>query len=274
MFYHHNINPVVVALGPVQVHWYGIMYVVSFLMCMRVLKKLIALQGKQAIWTYEHIQGFIVWIMIGIILGGRIGYVLFYDFAAFIQNPLMLFAINKGGMSFHGGFLGVVVTTLLYCKKHHFHPFDIGDQIAIVSPIGLFFGRIGNFINGELWGAPTTLPWAVVFDKTGGGPMPRHPSMLYEALFEGLLLFILLFWLGRNKRPRFFLTAIFLIGYAAARFAIEFIRTPDAHLGYLAFNWLTMGQLLTIPMGIVGAWLLWYSKKTSTYAPAWKSRKA
>jgi len=190
----------------------------------------------------------------GVIVGGRVGYMLFYQPGMLIDSPLSLFAIWDGGMSFHGGLLGVLVAMALFARSRALAFFTVTDFIAPLVPIGLFFGRIGNFINAELWGSPTTLPWGMVFP--GGGPEPRHPSMLYEALLEGLVLFLLLWLFSMKPRPRMTVSGLFLAGYGVFRFGVEFVREPDAHIGYLAGGWLTMGHLLSAPMILAGIALL------------------
>jgi len=187
-----------------------------------------------------------------LLLGGRIGYILFYNFFDFIHNPLVLFKVWEGGMSFHGGFLGVVVALWLLSKKTGMNLIDIGDFVAPLVPLGLAAGRMGNFINGELWGRVTDVPWAFVFPHVD--QLPRHPSQLYEFLLEGVAMFLILWIYSAKPRSRFSVSALFLISYGVFRLLIEFFRLPDAQYGYLAFGWLTMGQLLSLPMIIVGVW--------------------
>ena len=199
------------------------------------------------------------------IVGGRLGYVLFYDPGTYLADPLRIVMLQQGGMSFHGGLLGVLVAMAWYGKKTGRTFFMVTDFIAPLIPPGLFFGRIGNFINGELWGAPTDLPWAMVF-KTAD-QQPRHPSMLYEALFEGLVLFAMLWWFARKPRPIMAVSGLFLLGYGVFRFAVEFVRVPDKELGYLLFDWVTMGQILSSPMIVLGVTFLALAYKRPQFAP-------
>jgi phosphatidylglycerol:prolipoprotein diacylglycerol transferase len=191
---------------------------------------------------------------LGVVLGGRIGYVLFYNVPAFVDDPLMLFRVWQGGMSFHGGLLGVLLVAWLVGRKYGVGFWRITDFVAPMIPIGLGAGRIGNFLNGELWGRVADLPWAMVFP--GAGPDPRHPSQLYQALLEGLVMFVILWVFSSRPRPLRAVSGLFLILYGLFRFAVEFVREPDAHLGFIAFGWLTMGQLLTLPMILFGLWLM------------------
>ena len=198
------------------------------------------------------------------ILGGRIGYALFYDLLNVINNPLNLFKVWQGGMSFHGGLLGVLIAIWLFGRKSGKSFFEISDFVAPLVPLGLFFGRIGNFINGELWGRVSDVPWAMVFPT--GGPLARHPSQLYQALLEGLLLFVILWWFSAKTRPRAAVSGLFLLGYGSFRFAAEFFRVPDPQYGYLAFDWFTMGQLLCVPMIIAGLVMMFWAYQRSNPA--------
>lgn len=237
-------------LGPIEVHWYGLMYLAGFLVAWWLGARRAERQG----WQREEMADLIFYAALGVIIGGRLGYVFFYKPAEFLANPLMLFAIQQGGMSFHGGLLGVLTAGWLYARKTGRSFFAVTDFVAPLVPPGLFAGRLGNFVNGELWGAPSTLPWAMVFPHAG--PEPRHPSQLYEAALEGVVLFALLWWFTRRPRPLMAVSGLFLLGYGVGRFAVEFVRQPDAHLGYLAFGWLTTGHLLTAPMIVAGALLM------------------
>ena len=204
----------------------------------------------------QKIDDFLIWATLGVILGGRVGYVFFYNFTFFLENPEKIFLIWEGGMSFHGGFLGVVIAALLFCRKHKIKFLKLSDLLACVAPIGLFFGRMANFINAELFGRVTHVPWGIVFPT--GGPVPRHPSQLYEAGLEGLLLFLVINMAARNSalRNRYgFLTGIFLCGYATSRIFVELFREPDAHIGFLLFE-LTLGQLLSLPMLAIGVYMI------------------
>ena len=245
------IDPVIIEFGPLAIRWYGLAYLTGILLGWWVMRRLCP--SSPAKITPDHIGDFIFWAVIGIVIGGRLGSVLFYQFDYYQQHPLQAFAIWRGGMSFHGGLLGVIAATILFARKHDIPVFAFGDIIACVAPIGLFFGRIANFINGELFGRPAPdLAWAMVFPR--GGPDARHPSQLYEAALEGLILFCLLMFLWRitaiRKRSGT-LIGIFLIGYGSARTFVELFREPDAHLGFLSLG-LTMGQWLSAPMILAG----------------------
>jgi phosphatidylglycerol:prolipoprotein diacylglycerol transferase len=213
-------------------------------------------------WEKSQVEDLLFYGAIGVIIGGRIGYALFYDLPNVINNPLNLFKVWQGGMSFHGGLLGVLLAIWLFGRKTNRSFFEISDFVAPLVPLGLFFGRIGNFINGELWGRVSDVPWAMVFPT--GGPLARHPSQLYQAMMEGLLLFIILWWFSAKTRPRAAVSGLFLLGYGCFRFIAEFFRVPDPQYGYLAFNWFTMGQLLCVPMIIAGLIIIiWaYQRKT------------
>lgn len=255
-----NIDPVALDLGVLKIHWYGLMYVFGFLGGYWLAKRRIA--ANRFPMTVEALSDFIGWIAIGVIVGGRLGYVLFYQLDRTLSEPLSVFAIWEGGMSFHGGLLGVIVLTWWFAKKHQIAPLTLGDALAPLIPIGLGLGRLGNFIGSELWGRTTSLPWGMVFPN--GGPLPRHPSQLYECALEGVVLFILLNLYARKPRFPGQVTGLFLVGYGVFRFAVEFVREPDAHLGFVWLNWMTMGQLLTVPMILIGLWLL--GRKGSAHA--------
>lgn len=262
MLQYPEIDPVALSVGPVSIHWYGLMYLVGFVGGW-ALARWRASQPDSG-WDPDEIGDLVFYIAIGVVLGGRMGYVLFYNFSAFADDPLMILRLWQGGMSFHGGLLGVLVAFYLYARRTNRHFFNVADLIAPVVPIGLGAGRIGNFINGELWGRVTDVPWGMVFP--GGGPDPRHPSQLYQAFLEGPL-FLLVMWLYiRKPRPMMAVSGLFLIYYGIYRFGIEFVREPDAHLGFIALDWMTMGQLLTVPMVLFGALLMWlaYRQKGAT----------
>ena len=249
-------DPVIVQLGPLAIRWYALAYIGSLLLGWRIMRRLV--RRAPAVASMEQTDDFLTWATLGVVLGGRLGYVLFYQPAHYLADPLAALAVWQGGMSFHGGALGVVVALVLYCRRQSIPLLGFADRIAVVTPIGLGLGRIANFINGELWGrpAPEWLPWAMVFPNAG--PVARHPSQLYQALLEGLLLFIVLWALSRREavRARFgVLTGVFLVGYAIARSTGELFRQPDAFLGFL-FAGATMGQLLSLPMLVAGAWLI------------------
>lgn len=257
MYYHHSIDPIFLSLGPfINIHWYGMMYIFAFFFGWGIA--LYFTRGPQAIFTKHDVEDLITYIILGVILGGRLGYVLFYEFPYYMEHPLDIFKIWQGGMSFHGGFLGVLIMALYWAHKNKRDYIELTDFIAPCVPIGLFFGRLGNFINGELWGKESTVPWAVIFPS--GGNVPRHPSQLYEAGLEGLVLFLVLFFLARKNPPKGLLSAIFCIGYALARCLVEFFRIPDPQYGYF-LDFITMGQILCLPMFLVGFILLYLSKK-------------
>lgn len=254
------IDPVLIQIGPVAVHWYGLAYVAGIVFGWWYARRLVASEhpwrGPSPI-TPADIDDFLIWAVIGIIIGGRLGFVFFYDFAAFAQNPLRIAMIWTGGMSFHGGLLGTIAAMILFARSRGFSPFSLFDVIAASVGVGIFFGRIANFINQELWGRPTDLAWGVVFPIAG--PEPRHPSQLYEAVLEGLILFLLLRLLTHRwqmlARPGF-VAGAFIAWYAFARILVEFVRTPDPQLGFLAGGWLTMGMLLSLPMLAIGLWAM------------------
>lgn len=236
-------------IGPIQVHWYGLMYLCAFAGAW-----FIGVQKAKKEWTplkTAQIEDLIFYGALGVVLGGRIGYVLFYNFSQFLENPSMLVRVWEGGMSFHGGLLGVIAAMYLYCRKLKVNYFDLMDFVAPLIPIGLGFGRIGNFIGGELWGRETDAAWGMVFPKDPES-LVRHPSQLYQAFLEGIVLFALLLWFSRKPRPRGAVAALFLIGYGVQRFFVEFFREPDNHIGFDFAGWLTRGQLLSLPMIIFG----------------------
>lgn len=238
-------------VGGIGPTWYGLMYVIGFMLGYQLAKY----RAKSLPdWSAEQVSNLLTYVVFGVVLGGRCGYVLFYQFPLFVENPLYLFNIRQGGMSFHGGLLGVIFAMWLFAYRNDKSWLAVSDFAAPLFPIGLFFGRIGNFINAELWGKVTDMPWGVVFPYAGD--LPRHPSQLYEALLEGLLLFVVILWYARKKPPTGHLSGMFLLGYGIVRFIVEFVRVPDIHIGYMAFGWLTRGQLLCLPMIIVGAALL------------------
>jgi phosphatidylglycerol:prolipoprotein diacylglycerol transferase len=245
-----TIDPVLIAFGPFAIRWYALAYIVGIVLGWRLVRRLVRRPGWEI--TPEAVDDLLFHVTLGIILGGRLGYVLFYHPSYYLTHPLEILAVWHGGMSFHGGLLGVLVASALFARSRNLSFLEIVDALAVVTPIGLFFGRIANFINGELWGRPGDVPWAVVFPN--GGPEPRHPSQLYEAGLEGLLLLAVMLWFATKPyRPeaRGTLGGIFLIGYGIARIVAEFFREPDAHLGFLAGG-VTMGQLLSVPMLVVG----------------------
>lgn len=261
MLVYPQIDPVALSLGPLKIHWYGLMYLVGFLggWWLGVLRA----RQPQSGWQAAEIGDLLFYVAIGVVLGGRLGYTFFYNLPAFLDDPLVLLRVWEGGMAFHGGLLGVLVALWLYARRSGRHFFQVADFVAPLVPVGLFAGRIGNFINGELWGAPTSLPWGMVFPHVDA--LPRHPSMLYEAALEGLLLFLILWIYSRKPRPMMAVSGLFLLGYGLFRFLVEFVREPDAHIGYLAGDWLTMGMLLSTPMIVLGALLLGLAYRLQRY---------
>ena len=249
-------DPVIVQIGPFGIRWYALAYITGLVLGWRLLRYLVRL--SPAVATPVQADDFLTWATLGVVLGGRLGYVLFYQPSVYLAHPAMIFAVWEGGMSFHGGALGVTIAILWFCRRNAIPLLGFADRVAVCVPIGLGLGRIANFINGELWGraAPDWLPWAMIFPNAG--PMPRHPSQIYQALMEGLVLFVVMFALSRREaiRARFgCLSGAFLVGYGIARIVGETFREPDAVLGFL-IGGATMGQLLSIPMVIVGAWLI------------------
>ncbi len=266
---HPQIDPVLISLGPLQIHWYGVAYVVGILFGWWYAKKLVS---THALWgaagspiSQEDIDDFLMWAVIGIILGGRIGYILFYDLPTYADNPLGIFAVWNGGMSFHGGLLGITLAMIFFARSRGFSPFSLFDVIAASCGLGIFLGRVTNFINAELYGSPTDAPWGVIFPGTDG--LPRHPSQIYEGVLEGIVVFVVLaFFIWRFKKlanPAF-IGGLFLFGYALSRIAVEFVRLPDPQLGYLlGTGWITMGMVLSIPALIIGVWAMVNSKHRS-----------
>lgn len=253
-----SLDPVAFTLGPVTVRWYGIAYVLGFIFAALVIWRL-ARRWRVRV-NEDALLTIMVCAIIGIIVGGRLGYVLFYGNGSYLQNPLEIFALNHGGMSFHGGLIGALLSGIAAAKLTGIPYLTLADLGCVAAPLGLFFGRLANFVNGELWGAPTDLPWGVVFGGAAGN-IPRHPSQLYEAVLEGIVIFCVLFALSRKlpPRPRGTFFGIFLIMYGAFRFLVEFVREPDVQLGYLWGGWLTMGQLLSVPLIVVGVCVLIYA---------------
>lgn len=251
-----DISPVAFHLGPVAVHWYGLMYLASFVLVYGLARYRTTKLGLPL--DAKAIDDLIFYGAMGVIVGGRLGYMLFYSGTTFFTEPWKFFAVWQGGMSFHGGLLGVILAMFIFAKQVKLDFLQVTDFIAPFVPIGLGLGRIANFINSELWGGPTNLPWGVLFPNGGG--IPRHPSQLYEALLEGVFLFVVLWWYSGKKPQIGRVSAVFLILYGVCRFVIEFVRVPDAQLGYLAWHWFTMGQLLSLPMILAGV-LLWWMKR-------------
>ncbi|OCJ05553.1 prolipoprotein diacylglyceryl transferase [Agrobacterium sp. 13-626] len=267
-----DIDPIAFSIVSWPIHWYGLAYVAGILLGWLYARRLVD-DGKlwvndTAPMTREHLDDFILWVALGIVLGGRIGYILFYDLDNVLAEPIRAIQINKGGMSFHGGLIGTTIAMFLFAKRNKIPVWGLFDIVAAVAPIGLFFGRIANFVNGELWGRVSDVPWAMVFCSPHliaahegicpAGPDPRHPSQLYEAGVEGIVLFIVLFiltrWALALKKPGT-ISGVFVIGYAFSRIFVEFFRQPDEQLGYLlGTSWLTMGMVLSLPMVAIGLW--------------------
>lgn len=278
----HTIDPVALTVGPVSIHWYGITYLAAFATAWWLGRRRV-LDGRLGI-TQDQFGDLLFYGMLGVIFGGRLGYMLFYGWDSWTRDPLELLRVWEGGMSFHGGLLGVMFASVLWSRKNRIHFFDTMDFVAPLVPIGLGFGRLGNFIGGELWGRVTSAPWAVVFPKSleiearsmnelvklheSGAlePFARHPSQLYQMFLEGVLLFLLVWIFSRKPRRRYAVSGLFALGYGVTRFAVEFVRQPDAHLGFLAFDWLTMGMLLSVPLILVGLALMALSMR-APYPP-------
>lgn len=251
MLSYPDIDPIALALGPIKIHWYGITYVVGIVAAWLLLRWRTD-KNPSLKWSSEQVDDMVFYVTLGVIIGGRLGSVLFYNLPYYLDHPVDIFKINQGGMSFHGGLIGALLAMVWFARKTNSGFFNVIDFIAPVVPVGLGCGRIGNFINGELWGAPSALPWAMIFPDPRAGGIARHPSQLYEALLEGLLLFIILWLYSSKPRPMMAVSGLFLLGYGVFRFSVEFVRVPDAHIGYLAFGWVTMGQVLSFPMIILG----------------------
>ena len=256
MLIHPQIDPIAFSIGPLAVRWYGLMYLAGFAAAWWLGTRRI--KAALAPITRKQFDDLIFLAVLGVILGGRLGYVLFYKPGYYAAHPLEILAVWQGGMSFHGGLLGVMAAMWIAARRNRVHFLSLMDFVAPLCPLGIAAGRIGNFINGELWGRVTDLPWGMVF--RGAGEAPRHPSQLYQAALEGFALFALLWWFSSKPRPRGQVSALFLIGYGAFRFIAEFAREPDAFLGLLALG-LTMGQWLCIPMIIAGALLFGWSRR-------------
>ena len=264
-----NIDPVFLHLGPVQLRWYGLMYMISFIAGYFMLKRL-ARKKKLAVTT-DDLYDLLFFLILGVMIGGRLGYVLFYDFGSYIQRPIEVLYIWQGGMSFHGGFVGVILAVLVLCKRRGWNFWEISDLVCAVAPIGLGLVRLGNFINGELYGRQTTLPWGMIFPA--GGDVVRHPSQIYEALLEGLVLFLIVQWLYRKDLYPGTVTWALIGFYGVFRFLVEFVREPDAHIQF-DLGPLTRGQLLTFPMLVIGlAMMVIYARR---YPPekAYRSKRS
>jgi len=275
-----NFDPVAVSIGPLDIHWYGVMYLLAFLAFWGMGNRRVL---RQSWWglSKQDVSDLLFYGMLGVIFGGRIGYMLFYGFEMLIQNPLSLFRVWDGGMSFHGGLLGVIFAMAWFARKTKSTFWQLADFVAPMVPLGLAFGRLGNFIGGELWGRLSDVPWAMIFVKsTGFNPgetaalneawrsgaldhLARHPSQLYQAGMEGMALFLILMWYSARPRPRAAVSGLFLVGYGVFRLIAEFFRQPDDHLGFLAMQWLTMGMLLSLPMIAAGIIVILFAYRTA-----------
>jgi phosphatidylglycerol:prolipoprotein diacylglycerol transferase len=265
MLTYPDIDPVAVALGPLEIHWYGLMYLVAFGAGWWL--GIVRTRRPGSTWRAAEISDLVFYFALGAVLGGRIGYTLMYNFSGFLAEPLVIFRIWQGGMSYHGGMLGVFVAMWLYGRHTGRTFFQVTDFMAPLVPLGLGAGRLGNFINGELWGRPTDLPWGMVFPFVDG--QPRHPSMLYEMLLEGLVFFAILWIFSRMPRPTMAVSGLYLLCYGMFRFGVEFVRVPDAHIGFLAFDWLTMGHLLSFPMIVIGMLFMGYAYRRTDGKVSW-----
>ncbi|MFN2268362.1 MAG: prolipoprotein diacylglyceryl transferase [Desulfonatronovibrio sp.] len=254
MIEYPHINPIAFEIGPLQLRWYGLMYLIGFALAWFIARYRAGKTGSG--WSKAELPDLITYCALGVIIGARVGYVLFYDFSNFIVRPWEIFMIWKGGMSFHGGMLGVLICLWLYARKTNRSFFTVSDFVAPLAPLGLMFGRIGNFINAELWGRPTDMPWGMIFPGPAAGYIARHPSQLYQAFMEGLLLFIILWFFSSRPKPTMAVSGLFCLGYGVFRFIAEFFRQPDAHLGFIFLDWMTMGQILSLPMTVLGIMLL------------------
>ncbi|EKO3659114.1 prolipoprotein diacylglyceryl transferase [Vibrio metschnikovii] len=255
-----NIDPVLFSIGPLSVRWYGMMYLFGFLFAMWLANRRADKPGSG--WTREQVSDLLFAGFLGVVIGGRVGYVLFYNFELFLADPLYLFKVWTGGMSFHGGLLGVITAMFWYARRQQRTFFGVADFVAPLVPFGLGMGRLGNFMNSELWGRVTDVPWAFVFPN--GGPLPRHPSQLYELVLEGIVLFFILNWFIKKPRPLGAVSGLFLIGYGTFRFLVEFVREPDVQLGLFG-DVISMGQILSTPMIIFGMILMVWAYQRQMY---------
>jgi phosphatidylglycerol---prolipoprotein diacylglyceryl transferase len=254
MWKYPDIDPVLISLGPIKIHWYAISYLAGLGIVWWLLNRRVRQQKLD--WNSDQIADLVFYGALGVIIGGRLGYMLFYNLDSLLANPLMLFRVWEGGMSFHGGMIGVFAGMYVYGRWHARAFFDITDFIAPAVPIALGCGRLGNFANGELPGRPTDVPWALIYP---GDSIGRHPSSLYQFLLEGLVLFLILWTFSARKRPRMAVSGAFLLGYGCLRIVSEFFREPDLHIGFVAGNWVTLGQVLSLPMVLIGGAFLAYS---------------
>jgi len=286
MFYLHQIDPVAFRIGPLAVHWYGIMYLLGFATAWWLGRQRIR-AGRLPGVDDNGYSDLLFYGMLGVVLGGRLGYILFYDLQTYLQHPLQIVRIWEGGMSFHGGLLGVLAAVWWWARRQRLHFFDVVDFVAPLVPPGLGLGRLGNFINGELWGKPTDGSWGVVFPQSlpaglanlDAGSLraqfeagalnlyARQPSQLYQFALEGVAMFAILWFYSARPRPRYAVSGMFALLYGVFRFMVEFVRLPDEQLGYLAFGWLTMGQVLSLPLIVLGIYFLWRSRRSPILQP-------
>jgi phosphatidylglycerol---prolipoprotein diacylglyceryl transferase len=260
MLSYPQIDPVILDIwGPISIRWYGLMYLVGFAAAWVMARARVARLGGTV--AAKDVDDLIFYAAMGVVLGGRVGYVLFYNFSTFLENPAILLRIWEGGMSFHGGLLGVLLAMAMFARRLKIAFWDLMDFVAPLVPIGLGAGRMGNFINGELWGRATDVPWAMIF-PTDALQLPRHPSQLYELFFEGAVLFVMLYFFSQKPKPRYAVSGMFALGYGAFRFGVEFFREPDADKGYY-LGWMTMGQILSTPLMMVGVLLLLLAFRSS-----------
>ncbi len=263
MLRYPRFDPTMISIGPLELRWYGMMYVFGV-----VSGWLLGRYRASKPWnkmTPAKMDDFVTWAIVGVVAGGRLGYCFFYNAEYYFHYPLKVFYVWEGGMSFHGGLIGVLLACWLFGRFNDMSFKEVGDFVSPLVPPGLFFGRIGNFINAELWGRTSDVPWAMAFP--GAGHLPRHPSQLYEAALEGLLLFVIVWWYSMKPRPKGCVGALFLLGYGTFRFMVEFAREPDAHLGFIALNWMSMGQLLCLPMMIFGVGYIWWAYRNEKVTP-------
>ena len=284
MIYLHHIDPIAFSLGPVQVHWYGLMYLLAFFSAWALGRSRV-LAGRLPGVDMNGFSDLLFYAMLGVVIGGRVGYMLFYAFDTWLANPLVLFKVWEGGMSFHGGLLGVLAGCLWWVRRQRLHFFDVMDFVAPLVPLGLGFGRLGNYIGGELWGKYTGAGWGVIFPRAEQSlqglpwdqlqaqyasgalnPLARHPSQLYEAFLEGVVMFVVLWLYSAKPRARYAVSGLFALMYGLFRFLVEFVRMPDEGV-YVAFGWLTRGQILSLPLILLGLWWLWLSRRAPVLQP-------
>jgi phosphatidylglycerol:prolipoprotein diacylglycerol transferase len=284
VIYLHHIDPIAFSLGPVQVHWYGLMYLLAFFSAWALGRSRV-LAGRLPGVDMNGFSDLLFYAMLGVVIGGRVGYMLFYAFDTWLANPLVLFKVWEGGMSFHGGLLGVLAGCLWWVRRQRLHFFDVMDFVAPLVPLGLGFGRLGNYIGGELWGKYTGGGWGVIFPRAEQSlqglpwdqlqaqyasgalnPLARHPSQLYEAFLEGVVMFVVLWLYSAKPRARYAVSGLFALMYGLFRFLVEFVRMPDEGV-YVAFGWLTRGQILSLPLILLGLWWLWLSRRAPVLQP-------